>query len=300
MEGWVLPTTIILGLILIGGMYLIRRGRSKSLVALEDPQKTISVRLIRKDRVSHDTRRFRFALSSFEHTLGLPIGRHIYLSADIAGHQVSRPYTPTSLDDQKGYFELVIKVYFAGVHPKFPDGGKMSQHLERLQLGDDVLVKGPKGRLTYKGRGEFAITDALGRNERTKMVSHVGMIAGGTGITPMYQIIQAMFRDNNDRTNISLLFANQTEDDILIREELETFSKQNSDRFHLWYTLDRPGEGWGYSSGFVNEEMVRERLPPPGDEVLILICGPPPMVEYACRPNLEKAGFDLNTQMFVF
>jgi cytochrome-b5 reductase len=49
-------------------------------------------------------------LPSKEHVLGLPLGQHIYLSAHINGELVVRPYTPTTSDDDKGYFELVIKV----------------------------------------------------------------------------------------------------------------------------------------------------------------------------------------------
>jgi hypothetical protein len=45
----------------------------------------------------------------------------------------------------------------------------------------------------------------------------------------------------------------------------------------LWYTLDRPGEGWKFSSGFISEEMVRQHLPAPGPNTQILVCGPPPM-----------------------
>ena len=299
MENWVLPLAIT-GFLLLTGLRYYRSTRKRILTALVDPQNAISVRLIQKDKISHDTRRFRFALPSPEHTLGLPLGKHIYLSGTVGGALVSRPYTPTSLLDQTGFFELVIKVYFAGVHPKFPDGGKMSQYLEQLSIGDSVSVKGPRGKLTYRGRGELAITDSLGRNERVTRVSRLGMIAGGTGITPMYQIIQAIFRDTSDTTQISLLFANQTEEDILIREELEFFSREYPDRFNLWYTLDRPNDAWGFSKGFVNDEMIRERLPAPGHDTMVLLCGPPPMVEYACRPNLEKVGFNLASQVFTF
>ena len=59
----------------------------------------------------------------------------------------------------------------------------------------------------------------------------------------MLQLIRTVFRDNNDQTNLALLFANQTEDDILLREELEGVQKQFPDRFKLWYTVDRPTEG---------------------------------------------------------
>jgi cytochrome-b5 reductase len=80
------------------------------------------------------------------------------LSATINGEQVNRPYTPTSSDDDKGFFELVFKVYQANVNPKFPNGGKMTQHLDTLKPGDSVLVKGPLGRLNYKGNGEILAT----------------------------------------------------------------------------------------------------------------------------------------------
>lgn len=44
--------------------------------------------------------------------LGLPIGQHVTLIANINGKEVSRSYTPTTNDETKGYFELLIKVIF--------------------------------------------------------------------------------------------------------------------------------------------------------------------------------------------
>lgn len=35
---------------------------------------------------------------------------------------------------QLGHVDFVIKVYRPNVEPKFPDGGKMSMHLERLTV----------------------------------------------------------------------------------------------------------------------------------------------------------------------
>ena len=43
----------------------------------------------------------------------------------------------------------------------------------------------------------------------TVMVKKLGMIAGGTGITPMLQLVRAIFKDKTDNSEISLLFANQ-------------------------------------------------------------------------------------------
>lgn len=118
------------------------------------------------------------------------------------------------------------------------------------------------------------------------------MIAGGSGITPMYQFLCAVLRDPADTTEMALLYANQTEDDILLRDELEALQRDNPAKFKLWYTLDRPpADGWKYSSGFVSGEMIGERLHGPGDDSLVLMCGPPPMINYACTPNLDKLGY---------
>lgn len=79
-------------------------------VALDKDQK-IPFKLVKREEVSHDTRRFRFELQSPQHVLGLPVGNHMYLSARIDGELVRRPYTPVTSDDELGYFELVIKVH---------------------------------------------------------------------------------------------------------------------------------------------------------------------------------------------
>ncbi|XP_014884591.1 NADH-cytochrome b5 reductase 3-like [Poecilia latipinna] len=131
--------------------------KKRPAITLEDPSIKYALRLIDKQIVSHDTRKFRFALPSPEHVLGLPIGQHIYLSAKINGQLVVRPYTPVSSDDDKGFVDLVVKIYFKNVHPKFPEGGKMSQYLESLKLGDTIDFRGPSGLLTYEGKGESLI-----------------------------------------------------------------------------------------------------------------------------------------------
>lgn len=46
------------------------------------------------------------------------------------------------------------QVYRAGIDPKFPDGGKMSCHLDSLQVGDTIEAKGPMGHVTYLARGK--------------------------------------------------------------------------------------------------------------------------------------------------
>ncbi|CAN2391893.1 acting on NAD(P)H, partial [Pristimantis euphronides] len=196
-------------------------GKSAPAITLENADIKYPLRLIDKEAISHDSRRFRFALPSPEHILGLPIGQHIYLSARIDGNLVVRPYTPVSSDDDKGFVDLVVKIYFKGIHPKYPEGGKMSQYLESLRIGETIDFRGPSGLLTYSGKGTFQIRPDKKSAPIAKKVKQLGMIAGGTGITPMLQLIRAVIKDKDDPTVCYLLFANQTEKDILLRDELE-------------------------------------------------------------------------------
>ncbi|XP_039266982.2 NADH-cytochrome b5 reductase 3-like [Styela clava] len=292
------PTMSLLGFSVVGisvvcavAYFIWQRKKNQPKITLLDPDVKYPLRLADKEIVSHDTRRFVFTLPSSEHILGLPIGQHIYLSAVINGKLIIRPYTPVTSDKDKGHMDLVVKVYFKDVHPKFPEGGKMSQYLESLRIGDTIDVRGPNGLLIYEKPGLFSIKPDKKSEPMKKSVRKIGMIAGGTGITPMLQIVHQSLTDPDDSCLLWLLFANQTEKDILVREELEEFVASYPDRFKLWYTLDKPKDDWQYSSGFISEDMIREHLPPPAKDTIILMCGPPPMIKFACIPNLDKIGF---------
>jgi cytochrome-b5 reductase len=147
-------------------------------LTLEDSNAKYPFPLVDKKILSHDTRRFRFALPTPQHRLGLPVGQHIYLSAKINGQLIVRPYTPTSSDEELGHVDLVIKVYFKNVHPKFPDGGKMTQHLEAMDIGDTIDFRGPSGLLVYEGKGNFAIKADKKAEPKIAKAKKISMIAG--------------------------------------------------------------------------------------------------------------------------
>lgn len=118
------------------------------------------------------------------------------------------------------------------------------------------------------------------------------MLAGGTGITPMLQLIRAIIKDPTDETETSLLFANQTEKDILLRDELNEIAKAYPNKLKLWYTLDTSNEKWPYSTGYISADMIEKHMFPPSSDTIVLMCGPPPMINFACTPNLDKLGYD--------
>jgi cytochrome-b5 reductase len=295
-------------LIVVGVLVFMPGGKAKFLKGAKERQQ---LEVGEKVFISHDTVRLRFVLPKATPVLGLPIGKHFKIYAPLAKvvtpkkagewngredmeqerTEIERKYTPTTSDDEVGYVDLVIKVYKGGVVDRFPDGGKMSQYLGGLKPGDKVDVTGPVGTHTYLGNGKFK----SGTKEHT--CKKLGMMAGGTGLTPMLQVIAAVLKNPADPTQLYLIYANQTEGDILCREMLEDLQKAHPKRLKIWYTLDRPPKKWAYGEGFITEEMIAEHLPGPKESSLILMCGPPPMVKFACQQNLDKLGYKKDVQI---
>lgn len=252
-----------------------------------DPNTLQEFELKEKTIISHNVAIYRFNLPSPRHILGLPIGQHISLSADLPDANgkivpVLRSYTPISGDHQPGYFDLLIKSY-----PQ----GNISKHVASLRVGQTISVKGPKGAFLYT----------------PNMMRHFGMIAGGTGIAPMLQVIRAIVRGRplGDKTEVDLIFANVTVQDILLKEDLDALTQEDKG-IRVHYVLDRPPEGWTGGVGYVTKEMLTELLPKPAPDVKILLCGPPPMVS-GLKKAAESIGFKkarpvsrLEDQVFAF
>ncbi|CAG8688967.1 5569_t:CDS:1, partial [Scutellospora calospora] len=256
-----------------------------------DTKQWLSCLLIDRKYINHNTRILRFTFQSQNHSFSLPIGNHFLARAMINQQTVIRSYTPIKISyDSPRYFDLLIKVYFKNTNPKYPNGGLMSQHMEGLRIGDCIELKGPLGVFTYNGRGQYQIKN--GTKETLQKCKKIGLLCGGSGITPAYQLIQTVFRDPKDRTELSLIYANVTEPDILLRNELDEIAIRDK-RFKVYYTLDNPPHDWPYGKGYISETMVRERLHAPMENAqsIVLMCGPKPMLEFACIPNLKKIGF---------
>ena len=163
------------------------------------------------------------------------------LTIDGKPKEVMRSYTPISSDENPGYFDLLIKSY-----PQ----GNISKHMSTLKLGDTLKVKGPKGAMVYT----------------PDLVKKFGMIAGGTGITPMLQIIRAIVRGRprnggTDRTEVDLIFANVSVEDILLKDDLDALAKED-EGFRVHYVLNNPPEKWDGGVGFVTPDMIKVRPKP--------------------------------------
>ncbi|KAI3771620.1 hypothetical protein L6452_02786 [Arctium lappa] len=230
------------------------------------PKKWKEFKLQEKATVSHNTHIYRFSFDP-NLKLGLDVASCLItrapLGKDAEGKTkyVIRPYTPLSDPDSKGYFDLMIKVY--------PEG-KMSQHFAKLKPGDTVEVKGPIEKVRYT----------------PNMKKHIGMIAGGSGITPMLQVIKTILKNPDDNTKVSLIYANVSPDDILLKKRLDMLAASHPN-LKVFYTVDNPSKYWVGGTGYISKDMALKGLQAPSEDTLVLVCGPPGMMQHISGDKAE-------------
>ncbi|KIW08582.1 uncharacterized protein PV09_00546 [Verruconis gallopava] len=216
----------------------------------------VSLKLEKSETLSPNTKKLTFSFPEENQVSGLHVASALltkYKGPEME-KPVLRPYTPTSDEGQQGYLELVVK--------KYPNG-PMSTHLHEMEPGQRLDFKGPLPKYPWS------------ENKH----QHIALIAGGTGITPMYQLIRAIFSNPNDKTKVSLIYGNVTESDILLKKELQEIENTYPQRFKAFYLLDKPPEKWQGGTGFVTKELLKTLLPEPkeGDAIKVFVCGPPGM-----------------------
>ncbi|KAJ5219280.1 uncharacterized protein N7498_001379 [Penicillium cinerascens] len=205
------------------------------------------------ENLSHNTKKLRFEFEDKEAVSGLQVASALLtrFKPEGAEKNVLRPYTPTSDEDTPGYLELVVKAY---------PNGPMSQHIHSLNVDQRLSFKGPLPKYPWEANKH----------------DHIALIAGGTGITPMYQLARQIFKNPDDRTKVTLVFGNVSEDDILLKKELQDLENTYPQRFRAFYVLDNPPKEWTGGKGFINKELLKTVLPEPKEEnIKLFVCGPP-------------------------
>ncbi|KAJ2777477.1 hypothetical protein GGI15_004484 [Coemansia interrupta] len=263
----VLWASLATGAVLVGAYYYTRSkenqegsvasSSSTPVTTALDPKKFIPFKLVEATPINHDSTHYRFALEPNQE-LGLDITSCIVVKAKVGNDEkpTIRPYTPVSEQHARGHFDLVIK--------RYPDG-KMSNHIHSLVPGDVLEIKGPIPKFPYKNGA----------------LKEIGLVAGGSGITPMVQLIQHVLSDPNDNTKLTLVFANKSEDDIILRSTLDEFAKKHPDQFKVHYVVDKASSAdWKGDVGYITKDLVKKYMPAASAEgVLVGICGPVPMLK---------------------
>lgn len=239
-----------------------------------DPEKWRSLELIDSTVISRNSAIYSFELVRPTESLDIPVGHHVAVKMD----NDIRYYTPISSKSEQGYFDILVKSYA---------NGNVSRQFASLKPGQTVKFRGPVGRFSYTA------------NE----VEEIGMVCGGSGITPILQVISEITTTPDDLTKISLIYANETENDILLKSELDELA-QKYPNFSVAYTLTFPPDNWTGEVGYVTKEMCDKYLPSADANSRILVCGPPgmktDMINFTEQLGFPKAEMPSKGQDRVF
>lgn len=153
----------------------------------------------------------------------------------------ARPFTFTSLNKEED-LKFTIKIY--------EDHKGVTEQIGKLKEGDHFIVRDIWGAIEYKGPGTF--------------------IAGGAGVTPFIAIL----RDLNESGKIEknrLLFANETDKDIILKEEFDTIL---GDKAQYIITDQKDTD---YQHAYLNRDLLKSKIK--SLDQYFYVCGPPKMID---------------------
>jgi cytochrome-b5 reductase len=216
-------------------------------------------------------------------TAALPTGAHVKVRARVGGTLVVRSYTPTKFD--AGECELMFRVY---------KGGPMSTHLAALRVGDAVERLGPTGLERYG-----PAPGAFSRGSRAwRGIEAAVLLGGGTGITPLLQVTNAVLQAAHDATRLRLVAFASDADDFMLEDRLRALAAGSRGQLSLTFASSRaPPRGAPADVVHAGVRALDARGlaallgVPPGPRVMACVCGPDGFVERA-RELLAEAGYD--------
>ncbi len=197
------------------------------------------VRIQNVEQVTHDVKQFKV-----EKPQGYSFtpGHATEVSINKEGwKEEKRPFTFTSLNEDD-FLEFTIKIY--------PDHDGVTEQLDKLKPGDELIIRDTWGAIEYKGPGYI--------------------IAGGAGITPYIAMLRDL--DRKGKTDgLHLIYSNKTDKDIILKKELDTLLHGNT----TYVITDQ--EDTEFTKAYLDKEFLKNHI---GNlESRFYVCGPPKMTE---------------------
>lgn len=171
------------------------------------------------------------------------------------------PFSMASSASQPGQLEFVIK-----------EAGDFTRYLSTVKPGETAFLEGPYG--------VFTMDPTIQRR--------AVFIVGGIGITPILSMIRSRL-DAQNHTPMWLIYANKSEQEIIMRDTLEAFTQKLP--LTVTHVLSDPSDDWMGESGYVDGDLLDEYLPEDAEDIDYFVCGPPPMMDLV-EPELKKRGVE--------
>jgi ferredoxin-NADP reductase len=219
---------------------------------------TVTIRNI--EPVTHDVKRFRFDKPE---RFNFSPGQATEVGIDKEGWRDKKhPFTFTSLAGDPD-LEFTIKIY--------EDRNGLTNELNKLHVGDRLIIREPWGTIQYKGPGVF--------------------LAGGAGVTPFIAILRSVYQDEEEMQSNKLIFSNKTEQDVILADEFESMLGPD----FISVITDEPTDKYIYLDGFIDKAFLEDQID--NFDQPFYVCGPPPFID-AMMGYLKELGADAESLVF--
>lgn len=179
-------------------------------------------------------------------------GQHLTIKVNIKGETLYRTFSISSIPNSDNFLTLTIKKI---------KGGKVTNYLaEHIKVGDTLEVTAPSGQFYL--------------NPEPANRKHYVMIAGGSGITPIYSMIGTILKFE-PKSKITLLYANRTSDSIIFKEKFEQWTNEFSTQIEVKHFLSAEENPQNAISGYITRISIEEILNKYSkNKVDFYLCGP--------------------------
>jgi ring-1,2-phenylacetyl-CoA epoxidase subunit PaaE len=179
-------------------------------------------------------------------------GQHLTIKVNRYGEILYRTFSISSVPNAGNSLTLTIK--------KIKDGKVTNYLADSLRVGDTLEVTAPSG--------QFFI------NPEPAHQKHYVMIAGGSGITPIYSMIGAILKFE-PKSKITLLYANRNLNSIIFKEKLEQWTTEFSTQLEVKHFLSEEENPKKAIKGYITRISLEEMLKQYGKSKLdFYLCGP--------------------------
>ncbi|GAB4566785.1 MAG: hypothetical protein Tsb0020_18810 [Haliangiales bacterium] len=181
-------------------------------------------------------------------------GQFFTLLVDVDGRTYRRAYSAASSYRDTSGVRLGIKRV---------EGGRVSNHLnDHLRVGQLLRVLGPSGSFTCVPRAhasDAADTTSSSDSAASLPGRHLVLIGGGSGITPLLAIAEAILADEPE-SRTTLIYGNRSEADIIFAQRIDALADAHRARFTVCHVLERPPEGWRGHTGLLSQAVINRVL----------------------------------------
>lgn len=179
-------------------------------------------------------------------------GQHLTIKVNRQGEILYRTFSISSIPNAGNSLTLTIKRI---------KGGKVTNYLAKnLKVGDTLEVTAPSG--------QFYLSP-----EPAHQKLYV-MIAGGSGITPIYSMIGTILK-YEPKSKITLLYANRTANSIIFKDKLDNWEREYPSQLEIKHFLSDEENPQNAVKGYITRISLEELVNRYGkDKLDFYLCGP--------------------------